>query len=95
MIMHPRLGVRQGLEDTATAPVRSLDDSPVHQKQQQPRSRRQRHNGPEERMRQIVFQVQAGVSNRFFKKGQLVLVITMQTVMCQTAVPSARELIQI
>ena len=66
----PRLGVRQRLEDATPFPDAALDHAPVDQEQQDDRSLMQRHRRPVLGMRQVVLEVQPGVSDRFLEQRE-------------------------
>jgi hypothetical protein len=81
--------VWQGFEYAAPAPDCALDNSTVYQEQQHDRPPAQMRRRPEFRMRQIIFQVQAGVPNRLFEQGDPVLVVFVSTIMSKSADPES------
>ena len=62
------------------------------QKQENDRSLMKRHRRPVGRVGQVVFQVQSGVSNGFFKECGTMLVIAVQAVMSELPYPKPRQL---
>ena len=90
MFFHPRLRVRNGLEDPPPFAHVPLDESSVDEKQQNDGPLMKRHRGPITRVRQVIFQVQAAVSHGFAEQRGTVLVITMQAIMSQVAHPVTR-----
>ena len=92
LFFHPRLGVRERLEDAPSSADRAVDESPVDEKQENDRSLVKRHRRPVRGVGQVVFQVQAGVSNGFAEQRGTMLVIAVQAVMSEVPHPEARQL---
>ena len=93
LVLGPGLRMRQRLIDAPSAPGRPLDDSPVHQEQQDGRALMQRRAGPELGTGQVVLEMEAGVSGGLFEEGESMLVVTMGRVVGQAAGPVAGQLI--
>ena len=93
LFLGPRLRVRQRLVHAASATGGPLDDSSVHEEQQDGRPLMQRRAGPELGASQIVLEMEPGVSGGLFEQGGSMLVVTVGGVMGQTARPITGELI--
>jgi hypothetical protein len=57
LTLHPRLGVREWLEDATASTYSAVDETPVHQKQEDDRTLIQWHRGPIVGNREIVLEV--------------------------------------
>jgi hypothetical protein len=93
LFFYPKLCVRKRLEYAPTAADRALHKSPVDEKQENDRSLMKRHCRPVGRVGQVVFEVQAGVTNGFPEQRSTMLVIAVQAVMSEVSHPEARQLI--
>jgi hypothetical protein len=91
LTLHPRLGVRERLEDATSSADGAVDETPVHQKQENDGTLVQGHRGPVAGDSQIVLKVQAGVATCFFKKRNTMLVIAVLAVMSKLTNPEARQ----
>jgi len=89
----PRLRVGKRLEDATSAPDGTLDDTPVDQHQQNYRSLVQRHRRPVFGACQIVLEVQARVTDGFLEQRDTMLVVTVQTVLGEPALPALGQVI--
>jgi hypothetical protein len=92
LFLHPRLGVRERLENAPTSADGSLDQSPVDEKQENDCSLVERHCRPVGGVGQVVFQVQSGVPNGLPEKSGTMLVIAVQAIMSEVSDPKARQL---
>jgi len=88
----PRLRVRERLEDAACSPDGALDDTPVDQEQQNDRSLMERHRRPVVGACQIVLEVQARVTDCFLEQCDTMLVISVQTVVSEPALPAVGQI---
>jgi hypothetical protein len=77
LFFHPRLGVRKRFEYAPTSADRAIDESTVDEKQKNDRSLMKRHCRPVGGVSQVVFEVQAGVSNGFPEQRRTMLVIAV------------------
>ena len=92
LFFHPRLGVRKWFEDAPTSANCALHESPVDEKQENDRSLVERHRRPVGRKGQVVFEVQARVTDGFPEQRSTMLVIAVQAVMSKAPHPEARQL---
>jgi hypothetical protein len=89
----PRLRVRKRLEDATSTPDGTLDDTSVDQDQQNDRSLMQRHRRPVLGACQIVLEVQARVADSFLEQRDTMLVVAVQTVVGEAALPTVGHII--
>jgi hypothetical protein len=92
LTLHPRLGVSERLEDATSSADGAVDDTPVHQKQENDGTLMQGHRRPITGDSQIVLQVQSRIAACFFKKSNTMLVIAMLAVMSKFTNPESRQL---
>ena len=90
----PRLRVWERLEDATSTPDGTLDDAPVDQEQQNDRSLMQRHRRPVVGACQVVLEVQARVTDCFLEQRDTMLVVAVQTVMGEPAIPASGQVIR-
>jgi hypothetical protein len=92
LTLHPRLGMRERLEYAASSADGAVDETSVHQKQENDGSLMEGHRGPVAGVSQIVLQVQAGVATGFFKQSNTMLVVAVLAVMSEFSNPEAWQL---
>jgi hypothetical protein len=92
LAFHPRLGVREGLEDAAPTSNGSIDDPSIDEKQENNRSLLQRHDRPVCRFGQVVFQMQPRVPDGFLEQSGKMFVILVRAVMSEFTNPQLRQL---
>jgi hypothetical protein len=84
--------MRERLEYAASSADGVVDETSVHQKQENDGALMERHRGPVAGISQIVLQMQAGVTTGFFEKSNTMLVITVLAVMSEFSNPKAWQL---
>jgi hypothetical protein len=92
LTLYPRLGVRERLEYATSSTDSAVDQSSIHQKQENDGTLVEWHRGPVIGDCQIVLQVQAGVATCLIKQSDTVLVIAVLAVVSKFTNPEARQL---
>jgi hypothetical protein len=91
LALDPGLGVCQRFEDALAIPRGTYDDSPIDQEEEDGRRLPEGDLGPVGRAPEVVFEVEADVTDRLLDQGHDVLVIPVPPVMGETASPSSYE----
>ncbi len=83
--------MRQRLEDPAAAANRSIHNSFVYQKEKNGGFTVQMHAGPVAGPAEVIFEMQADVTSGFLNKCAEMLVISMVSIMSETAGPGVNQ----
>jgi hypothetical protein len=87
----PRLGVWQRFEDPAASADRSLYNPLVYQEEKNGGFTAQVYVGPVTRSAEVIFEMQADVAGGFLNKRAEMLVISMVSIMSETAGPGVNQ----